>query len=151
MGLKTLAPPGAPFVPAPDEAARREATAEAPLPPGDDTPNVAEKLAKKLGEACETVFAEEVGPPYMREWCSKTGLIRPVMEPDAPEGLVRLGNEWYYEEYTKGAGVNSVGTTGSKPEQDGKAPAAAPADPAAAPPIAVSPEEKKSIFDLFRN
>jgi penicillin-binding protein 1A len=75
----------------------------------------------------------------------------PVMEPDAPEGLVRLGNEWYYEEYTKGAGVNSVGTTGSKPEQDGKAPAAAPADPAAAPPIVVSPEEKKSIFDLFRN
>jgi penicillin-binding protein 1A len=75
----------------------------------------------------------------------------PVMEPDAPEGLVRLGNEWYYEEYTKGAGVNSVGTTGSKPEQDGKAPAPAPADPAAAPPIVVSPEEKKSIFDLFRN
>ena len=75
----------------------------------------------------------------------------PVMEPDVPEGLVQLGNEWYYEEYTKGAGVNSLGTTSSKPEQDEKAPAPAPADPAAAPPIVVSPEEKKSIFDLFRN
>jgi len=75
----------------------------------------------------------------------------PVMEPDVPEGLVQFGNEWYYEEYTKGAGVNSLGTTSSKPEQDAKAPAPAPADPAAAPPIVVSPEEKKSIFDLFRN
>jgi penicillin-binding protein 1A len=75
----------------------------------------------------------------------------PVMEPDVPEGLVQFGNEWYYEEYTKGAGVNSLGTTSSKPEQDAKAPAPAPTDPAAAPPIVVSPEEKKSIFDLFRN
>ncbi len=75
----------------------------------------------------------------------------PVMEPDVPEGLIQLGNEWYYEEYTKGAGVNSLGTTSSKPEQDEKAPAPAPADPAAAQPIVVSPEEKKSIFDLFRN
>ena len=75
----------------------------------------------------------------------------PVMEPDAPEGLVRLGNEWYYEEFTKGAGVNSVGTTTSKTERDDKAPTPVPADPAAVPPVVVSPEEKKSIFDLFRN
>jgi penicillin-binding protein 1A len=75
----------------------------------------------------------------------------PVMEPDVPEGLIQLGNEWYYEEYTKGAGVNSLGTTSSKPAQDEKVPAPAPTDPAAAPPIVVSPEEKKSIFDLFRN
>ena len=75
----------------------------------------------------------------------------PVMEPDAPEGLVRLGNEWYYEEFTKGAGVNSVGNTGIKPERDNPAPAPAPVDPAAAPPLVVSPEETKSIFDLFRN
>jgi penicillin-binding protein 1A len=75
----------------------------------------------------------------------------PVMEPDAPEGLVRLGNEWYYEEFTKGAGVNSVGSTGNKTERDDKAPAATPADPGALTPLVVSPEEKKSIFDLFRN
>jgi penicillin-binding protein 1A len=76
----------------------------------------------------------------------------PVMEPDAPEGLVRLGNEWYYEEYTKGAGVNSVSGAGStsKADDSGKtSPATNDAPgPAQAP---ISQEEKKSIFDLFRN
>ena len=76
----------------------------------------------------------------------------PVMEPDAPEGLVRLGNEWYYEEYTKGAGVNSVSGAGStnKADDSGKtSPAANDAPgPAQAP---ISQEEKRSIFDLFRN
>jgi hypothetical protein len=62
-----------------------------------------------------------------------------------------LGNEWYYEEFTKGAGVNSVGSAGSKLERDSKGPATVPADPVAAAPLVVSPEEKKSIFDLFRN
>jgi len=81
----------------------------------------------------------------------------PVMEPDAPEGLVHLGSEWFYEEFTKGAGVNSVGSAssaaspGTKPEHDGKGPVSAPAEPAATAPLVVSPEEKKSIFDLFRN
>jgi penicillin-binding protein 1A len=76
----------------------------------------------------------------------------PVMEPDAPEGLVRLGNEWYYEEYTNGAGVNSVSGAGStsKADDSGKtSPATNDAPgPAQAP---ISQEEKKSIFDLFRN
>ena len=76
----------------------------------------------------------------------------PVMEPDAPEGLVRLGNEWYYEEYTNGAGVNSVSGAGStsKADYSGKtSPATNDAPgPAQAP---ISQEEKKSIFDLFRN
>jgi len=79
----------------------------------------------------------------------------PVMEPDPPEGLVRLGNEWYYEEYTKGAGVNSVGATGSTSHpEDSKntRPGANPGQTAPAPaPVMVTPEEKKSIFDLFRD
>ena len=77
----------------------------------------------------------------------------PVMEPDAPEGLVRLGNEWYYEEYTKGAGVNSVGTAGANAHpQDGKSPRAEPGrDATTTAPILVTPEEKKSIFDLFKD
>ena len=79
----------------------------------------------------------------------------PVMESDAPEGLVHLGNEWYYEEYTKSAGVGSVGTTSSTPRADDSKNTrpASPADSAApaAAPVVVSPEEKKSIFDLFRD
>ena len=77
----------------------------------------------------------------------------PVMEPDAPEGLVRLGNEWYYEEYTKGAGVNSVGATGgtSHPEDSKSTRPGASPSPTAPAPVMVTPEEKKSIFDLFRD
>ncbi len=56
----------------------------------------------------------------------------PVMEPEPPEGIVRLNNEWYFEEFAKNAGVGAVG-----------AGAAHQAQPAA--------EEKKSILDLFRN
>lgn len=77
----------------------------------------------------------------------------PVMESDAPEGLVRLGNEWYYEEYTKSAGVNSVGASGSTGRTDDSknTHTGGNPEPAAAAPVVVSPEEKKSIFDLFRD
>ena len=55
----------------------------------------------------------------------------PVQEPTAPEGVVNVGGEWYYEEYARGAGVSSVGL-------EDKA------------PIAPSEEERNSILDLFR-
>ncbi|MEP7303493.1 MAG: penicillin-binding transpeptidase domain-containing protein, partial [Caldimonas sp.] len=55
----------------------------------------------------------------------------PVQEPSAPEGVVNVGGEWYYEEYARGAGVSSVGL-------DDKA------------PVAPSEEERNSILDLFR-
>jgi len=56
----------------------------------------------------------------------------PVQEPAAPEGVVNLGGEWYYEEYARGAGVSSLGL-------DEKA---APTPP--------SEEERNGILDLFR-
>ena len=56
----------------------------------------------------------------------------PVMEPEPPEGIVRLNNEWYFEEFAKNGGVGAVG-----------AGSAHQAQPAA--------DEKKSILDLFRN
>ncbi len=59
----------------------------------------------------------------------------PVMEPAAPEGVTHIGGEWYFEEFTKGAGVATI-----KPEDK--------ADPAAAP---AAPDEKKKIIDLFKN
>ena len=61
----------------------------------------------------------------------------PVNEPSAPEGVVHVGGEWYYEEYAKSAGISGVG-------MDDKADA--PAAGASAPP-----DEKKKILDLFRN
>ncbi|MEI8075918.1 MAG: penicillin-binding transpeptidase domain-containing protein, partial [Bacteroidota bacterium] len=65
----------------------------------------------------------------------------PVMEPAAPEGVVHVGGEWYYDEFAKGSGVSGLKI------EDAAAPAAAtpgvPPQPAA--------DEKKKILDLFKN
>ncbi len=57
----------------------------------------------------------------------------PIQEPTAPEGVVNLNGEWYYEEYTHGTGISSLGLEDKPP-------------PAPAP----SEDERKSILDLFR-
>ena len=55
----------------------------------------------------------------------------PLQEPLAPEGVVNLNGEWYYEEYTRGTGVRSLGLEDKMP-------------------TAPSEDEKNSILDLFR-
>ncbi|MGE0332771.1 MAG: penicillin-binding protein 1A [Ramlibacter sp.] len=66
----------------------------------------------------------------------------PVSEPAAPEGVINVGGEWYYDEYARGAGVSSLGMEDkSAPGPDGQ-----PAKQALPPA-----DEKKSILDLFRN
>jgi penicillin-binding protein 1A len=55
----------------------------------------------------------------------------PVEQYPVPEGVVNIGDEWYYEEYTKGAGVASVGLEDKMP-------------------TAPDEEERKSILDLFK-
>ena len=74
----------------------------------------------------------------------------PVSEPAAPEGVVNRGGEWFFDEYTKGAGVSSLGLDGNKDgNKDGNA-SAAPSSNSI--PTKPTPEqEKKSILDLFRN
>jgi penicillin-binding protein 1A len=59
----------------------------------------------------------------------------PVMEPVAPEGLTRVAGEWYFEEFTKGAGIATL-------KADDKAEATE------APAVS---DEKKKIVDLFKN
>jgi penicillin-binding protein 1A len=51
-----------------------------------------------------------------------------------------LAGEWYYEEFSRGAGVRSLGL------EDRPAPSANDPDPNAPAPE----EEKKSILDLFK-
>jgi penicillin-binding protein 1A len=100
----------------------------------------------------------------------------PVMEPSAPEGLVNLGGEWYYEEYARGNGVGSLGLSGGDngsrgggngephaPSLGGSSGEQAPGNQATdrsmmnsdgLPPARVPPapsEERRSILDLFRN
>jgi penicillin-binding protein 1A len=85
----------------------------------------------------------------------------PIMEPTAPQGVVNVGGEWYYEEYAGGGGVSSVGgTSGDVPAGNAPAPTQ-PFDkslinsdlmpPGSTPTQRSSPEERKSILDLFRN
>jgi penicillin-binding protein 1A len=96
---------------------------------GYDTP-------KKLGDR------ETGGGLSLPVWISymETALKGvPVSEPSAPEGVLNLGGEWFYDEYAKGAGVNSLGLGDPLPEGAGK------------PSGASNTEEKKSILDLFRN
>jgi penicillin-binding protein 1A len=58
----------------------------------------------------------------------------PVSEPSAPEGVVHLDGEWYFEEFARGAGVSSLGM----------------GDKGAAKSLPAT-DEKKSIIDLFKN
>ena len=57
----------------------------------------------------------------------------PVMDPIAPEGVVYVNGEWYFDEYARGGGVTSLGLGN---ERGGSLP---------------EPDEKKRILDLFRN
>ncbi len=63
----------------------------------------------------------------------------PVFEPAAPEGVINVGGEWYYNEFARGAGVSSMGVGSSGA---GEKPAVRPMPPA---------DERRSILDLFRN
>lgn len=86
----------------------------------------------------------------------------PVMEPTAPEGVVNVGGEWYYDEYVRGAGVSSLGladpavpavvapTDKSLMNSDGLPPPPAPSQAPAPRPLPPA-DEKKNILDLFRN
>jgi penicillin-binding protein 1A len=60
----------------------------------------------------------------------------PVAEYNAPEGLVKLNGEWFFEEFAHGAGVNNLGL-GDRPD--------------APPEVAASTDEKKKILEMFKN
>ena len=57
----------------------------------------------------------------------------PVSEPITPEGIARVGDEWYFEEFAKGEGISSLNNS-EKVE-----------------PVQAPTEEKKKILDLFKN
>jgi penicillin-binding protein 1A len=57
-------------------------------------------------------------------------------ETPVPEGVVNRGGEWFYDEFTKNAGVSSLGLEANK-------------DAVANKPS--GEQERKSILDLFRN
>jgi penicillin-binding protein 1A len=58
----------------------------------------------------------------------------PVTEPSPPEGVVNIGGEWFYEEFSPGQGVSTLGMEETVP----------------AAPTAPNDEEKRGILDLFK-
>ncbi len=68
----------------------------------------------------------------------------PVTEPTPPEGVVKIGGDWYYEEYARGGGISNLGGAGLLPS-DGSG------DPQANPGGAAPSEERNRILDLFKN
>jgi penicillin-binding protein 1A len=73
----------------------------------------------------------------------------PVVEPTVPEGVVNIGGEWYYEEYSRGSGVSSLGLGDRLP--DSPVSPTDPANPGAPADNAGNADDKKSILDLFKN
>jgi len=65
----------------------------------------------------------------------------PVVEYTPPSGVIQVGNEWYFEEYGPNQGVRGLGLNEPAP--------AAPAESNGARPI--TPSDRRSILDLFRN
>lgn len=76
--------------------------------------------------------------PVWIDYMSTALRNEPVTEMVAPEGVVNIGGEWFYEEYTRGTGVRELG--GEKKDSAGNGAASAPA---------ATEDEKKDIVDLF--
>jgi penicillin-binding protein 1A len=77
----------------------------------------------------------------------------PVSEYTPPAGVIRVGGEWYYEEYGPGHGVRGLGLRDPWP---GAAPASTGEDGEAAentdpPATGMNSEDRRSILDLFKN
>ena len=69
----------------------------------------------------------------------------PVAEPTPPEGVVKIGSDWYYEEYARGGGISNLGGAGLSRSTDPSA------DPLANGGGAAPSEERNRILDLFKN
>ena len=68
----------------------------------------------------------------------------PVNEPQAPEGVTRIGGDWYYEEYARGGGISNLGGAGLAPAPSEAEPSAEGGGPAPS-------EERNRILDMFKN
>ena len=60
----------------------------------------------------------------------------PIQEPIAPEGIVHVGGEWYYDEFGKTSGISSLGLEDKAEATNEHVPA---------------PDEKRKILDMFKN
>ena len=73
----------------------------------------------------------------------------PVSEPAAPPGVVYTSGEWFYEEFTPGQGVASLGLTEEDQSGGFGGLFGLPEGAQVLPPM--EPQDRRSILDLFRN
>ncbi|MCA0325670.1 MAG: penicillin-binding protein 1A [Proteobacteria bacterium] len=64
----------------------------------------------------------------------------PVATLTPPNGVVNMGGDWFYDEYSRGGGIANLGGAGLTPSEG-------TAEPGSAPPS----EERSRILDMFRN
>ncbi len=73
---------------------------------------------------------------------------------EPPKGVIRLGGEWYYEEFGPGSSVHGIGLDDPLPGQPADPSLTGDIDngnPAQSPATPLRSEDRRSILDLFRN
>jgi penicillin-binding protein 1A len=73
----------------------------------------------------------------------------PVQEPAAPPGVVNVGGEWYYEEYSRGGGISTLGIESGQPHSPETTPPV-PAEQQVTPAAPAPTDERRRILDLFK-
>ena len=73
----------------------------------------------------------------------------PVAEYTAPEGVINVGGEWYYNEHARGGGVSTLGNTQTVAPRTSDTPRPNSEDPPTR--VLPTPDERKRILDLFKN
>ena len=73
----------------------------------------------------------------------------PVASYEPPKGVIRVGGEWYYEEFGPGNSVHGIGLEDPLPGQEVDPGVVGTTEPAPATPQ--RSDDRRSILDLFRN
>ena len=73
----------------------------------------------------------------------------PVTEYTAPEGVVNVGGEWYYNEYARGSGVSALKSADAIAPAVSEGSGANPGE--LTTPSAPPSDERRRILDLFKN
>jgi len=75
----------------------------------------------------------------------------PITEIAAPEGVVRDGADWFYQEFTRSSGIASLGLGGSSELPSPSSGASGPSYPSSSSGESQSSEERRRIIDIFKN
>ncbi|MFV0679041.1 penicillin-binding protein 1A [Ottowia sp.] len=75
----------------------------------------------------------------------------PVATSPTPEGVTRMGGDWYYDEYARGGGISNLDGAGLEPEEPDTDEMWSQDGASAAPHAGTGSAERSRILDMFRN